>query len=288
MELSHIPVIFEYANKTKDRYYTPSLCHLWRTEIKYLHYHDILEIGICISGSGYCYANGQRIPFRAGDVQIFLPQQPHYNVSSDGNALWNFVNIDVPRITSPRLSPDPVFLINLMKSIRVSGIFSQSSAPSIHGYISDIIRLMQSPHSTDSAVSELIVAKITALLIELSQSEESNTTVISSSRANIIAPALHLVSSAISHHHTVTVTDMAESCFMSESYFRKIFSSVMGESPKSYVVRQQIQKAAGLLVTTKDPISNIAARCGFEDVSTFYRRFVKIYGVSPTEYRRCD
>jgi AraC-like DNA-binding protein len=62
----------------------------------------------------------------------------------------------------------------------------------------------------------------------------------------------------------------------------------MGESPKSYVVRQQIQKAAGLLVTTKDPISNIAARCGFEDVSTFYRRFVKIYGVSPTEYRRCD
>ncbi|MBQ9112251.1 MAG: AraC family transcriptional regulator [Clostridia bacterium] len=288
MDLSRIPVIFEHARKDENGYFLPSLCHLGRDDIRFLHYHDVLEIGLCISGSGYCYANGQKTPFREGDVQLFLPNQPHYDTAGDDNALWTFVNIEPPRITSPHLSPDPAFIIGLMGKIRVSGIFREDEHPGIHRAIRDIIGLMQSTRPTDSPAAELMTAKLTALLIELSMIEESNTTVIESPRADVIVPALHLVSSAISRHKSITVGQMAEVCFMSESYFRKIFSSVMGESPKSYIVRQQIQKAAGLLVTTKAPIAEIASRCGFEDVSTFYRRFVKICGVSPTKYRRAD
>ena len=286
MELSQIPVIFEYAKKSREQYFTPSLCHLWRTEPKYLHYHDVLEIGMCLSGSGYCYANGQRTAFHAGDVQLFLPNQPHYNVSDDSNTLWRFVNIEVPRIGSPRLSPDPVFLSGLMERIRVSGIFTQEDAPRVHSYIKDIIGLMLSQPSGAEDTAELLVAKLTALFIELSMSKTGNTAAVGVKQTHVISPALQLVSSAINHRKGVTVGEMAEVCFMSESYFRKIFTSVMGESPKSYVVRQQLQKAAGLLATTKMPVSDIATRCGFEDVSTFYRRFVRLYGVPPTEYRK--
>ena len=108
----------------------------------------------------------------------------------------------------------------------------------------------------------------------------------SEKKSEAILPAIRAASQAVEAGERITVCEMANACFMSESYFRKLFSEVMGESPKKYLLHLQAQKAADLLVTTALSIGEIAERTCAEDFSTFYRRFVRIWGVSPETYRR--
>ena len=105
-------------------------------------------------------------------------------------------------------------------------------------------------------------------------------------KSEALLPAIRAAAQAIEAGERITPHDMADACFLSDSYFRKIFSEVMGEPPKRYLLRLQTQRAAALLVTTNLSVGEIAARTGLEDFSTFYRRFVKAYGVSPEEYRK--
>ena len=42
-------------------------------DIKYLHFHNVTEIGMCISGSGICCIEGNEQKYNAGDVQIIFP-----------------------------------------------------------------------------------------------------------------------------------------------------------------------------------------------------------------------
>ena len=44
-------------------------------DITYLHFHDNLELGVCVSGQGACQVEGVLYPFSAGDVQVIFPFQ---------------------------------------------------------------------------------------------------------------------------------------------------------------------------------------------------------------------
>ena len=39
-------------------------------DITYLHFHSVLELGVCFSGRGTCVVEGERMPFEQGDVQV--------------------------------------------------------------------------------------------------------------------------------------------------------------------------------------------------------------------------
>lgn len=64
--------------------------------------------------------------------------------------------------------------------------------------------------------------------------------------------------------------------------FRREFNLSVGQ----YIVEERIKKAKKLLVGTSYSITEIANRCGFQDVYYFSNVFKKIQGVSPSEYRK--
>jgi len=286
MTKNELPVIFEEVSKNTNNFFTTSLYHLPRRSLSFLHYHDVLEIGVCLSGQGECITDSKKIPYSAGDVQFIPPYLPHYNKASDNNTLWMFVNIDVPRISSPHLTPDPAYFIELSQKISVGGIFSKDEHPRINRYITDIAALAQSDSTDREASLDLIAAKIAILLIELAEIDSKSSTDSSAVKKNRgVLPAMQYVSESLRKDQRPTPGGMADACYMSDSYFRKTFTSVMGESPKNYITRMQALKAARLLSETTSPIYEISSACGFEDNSTFYRSFMRIYGVSPSDYR---
>lgn len=72
---------------------------------------------------------------------------------------------------------------------------------------------------------------------------------------------------------------------MSPYHFLRTFRRLVGMSPHQYVLRTRMQRAAVALRTTDDSVSTIAFATGFNDLSTFNRRFRRIIGTSPTDYR---
>ena len=287
MRSEELTIIFEPAARQKNKFFTTSLYHLHKKKQSFLHYHDVLELGVCLSGNGRCLTDSGAVPYQVGDTQVIPPYLPHYDVSDSEDSHWMFMNIDMPRISSSHLSPDPAFFIELLQKSNAWGIFSPTTAPRIHALISDIAKLMQAESNTREATDDLLTAKLITLLIELSAEHAATLAPTENLKRNqSILPAMHCVSATLSKGKCPTPRQMADACFMSESYFRKIFTAVMGEPPKHYISRMQAQKAASLLMTTDSPASTIAITCGYEDHSTFYRSFSRIYGESPNEYRK--
>lgn len=288
IDLSQIPIIYESEPIDKNSYLSYSFCHLSPSKLKFLHYHKVLEIGKCLRGSGTCYVNGKAHPFKEGDVQVFLPTQPHLDIADNDNTFWIFVSVEYSKIFSPHLTMDPAFLLKLVGNMPISGLFHENEYPSITALISEIVTLARNQNAIAKKhpyTEDLVAAKIITLLLEMSAFDHQVQPVFHDTKTDSILPALQLISHSVENQASLSVSEMAEVCFMSESRFRKLFSSIIGESPKNYLIRSRVRKAEQLLISTAEPMSDVMTKCGFDDASTFYRCFMKIHGVSPTEYR---
>jgi AraC family transcriptional regulator, alkane utilization regulator len=98
-----------------------------------------------------------------------------------------------------------------------------------------------------------------------------------------IAAAVELI-----HRHpgrAWTLDDLAAGAALSRSRFATRFRQVVGESPKRYVNRCRLAHAARLLDSTDHPLSEVAARAGYQSEFSFSKAFKQTFGLPPGTYR---
>lgn len=83
-----------------------------------------------------------------------------------------------------------------------------------------------------------------------------------------------------------SVREAARQAGRCESRMRELFRVATGLSPKKFQMRARLVRAGKLLRETDLPVSAVAEETGFGSVYSFSRRFSKLLGCSPTEYRR--
>jgi YesN/AraC family two-component response regulator len=72
---------------------------------------------------------------------------------------------------------------------------------------------------------------------------------------------------------------------LSEPHLRRLFRRAFGTTPQSYFRDLKLRKAAGLLATTTHAVERIALEMGFASASVFSKRFRRLLGVTPSQYR---
>ncbi len=80
--------------------------------------------------------------------------------------------------------------------------------------------------------------------------------------------------------------ELAKLCGMNTNAFIRLFGQLIGETPRSYLMRKRIERACILLHFSEQTIDTIAADCGFCDRHYFSRVFKEHRGVGPAEFRR--
>jgi AraC family transcriptional regulator len=78
---------------------------------------------------------------------------------------------------------------------------------------------------------------------------------------------------------------LAGVAIMSKYHFLRIFRQTVGMTPYHFVLNVRMRRAAVQLATSSEPVSTIAFKTGFGDLSTFNGRFRQVFGMSPTAYR---
>ena len=86
--------------------------------------------------------------------------------------------------------------------------------------------------------------------------------------------------------YEIGVAEIARTVGIDRTYLYRIFRQQVGESPKRYLTAFRLRMAAGMLVETKLPVTEVALSCGFREVSLFDRQFRAAYGCPPLQYRR--
>ena len=56
--------------------------------------------------------------------------------------------------------------------------------------------------------------------------------------------------------------------------------------PMQYITLSRLTQARAMLMKTELPVMEVARQCGYNDVSSFVRRFREEFGVTPLQFRR--
>ena len=84
----------------------------------------------------------------------------------------------------------------------------------------------------------------------------------------------------------MSLEEMAFKVNLSESRMRALFKSKVGLPPTQYIIRRKMKEAAKRLRNSYKRVTRIAMDLGFENNSYFVRAFKKVYGITPTQYRK--
>jgi len=81
------------------------------------------------------------------------------------------------------------------------------------------------------------------------------------------------------------LTTLARHAGHSPSHLHRVFSAAVGETPRQYVSRLRLERAAFRLLVHDASILSIALDCGFDRHETFTRAFRRRFHRTPSEYR---
>lgn len=85
--------------------------------------------------------------------------------------------------------------------------------------------------------------------------------------------------------HDLCLAALGSKANLSPAHLQRMFKAAVGETPKTYVTRLRVERAAFCLLAHESKVAQIAADCGFRNQETFIRAFRRRFGKSPREYR---
>ena len=86
----------------------------------------------------------------------------------------------------------------------------------------------------------------------------------------------------------ITLSDIAWNLHCSTVTLTEHFKAEFGTTIMEYVTKKRMELAEKLLLTTSEPLREIATMSGFSDVEYFSRTFKRFHGTSPATWRKAQ
>ncbi len=87
----------------------------------------------------------------------------------------------------------------------------------------------------------------------------------------------------------LSLQTVARVAYYSPFHLHRLFKAITNEPLNSYIIRKRIERTAMMLIHNKEhTVAEIAEKYGFKNDSTFSRTFKKIYGLSPSSFRKTN
>jgi AraC-like DNA-binding protein len=104
-----------------------------------------------------------------------------------------------------------------------------------------------------------------------------------------VPPARHLLKAKdladARYFEPLGVDDLASAAGLSRAHFSREFRAAFGESPHAYLLTRRLERAAALLRTTDNSVTDVCFSVGLQSLGSFTTSFTRTFGVSPTAYR---
>ena len=252
----------------------------------HLHFHNLMEIGICRQGLGDIYMDEEALRYKDGDITLIPENYPHITISDgEGTNYWEYIFFDLKSVVEELFPDNPVFRTEIVASITKRAVMTNSiEDKALAGHINSVIKEFADKRPYHQKIIKL---HMQAIVLELLRRDASlpiaDDCQIKGTNMSQIAAALDYVNK--NYDKQMKAAELADICSMSETHFRRIFESYIKMSPMDYVNLIRIQKACELMKKSNDSMDTIAVKCGFTTTSTFNRNFRKFLDTSPYQWK---
>lgn len=89
-------------------------------------------------------------------------------------------------------------------------------------------------------------------------------------------------------HESIDLITIAKIANISEYHFHRIFKAYIGETIGAYTSRLRLEKAAQKLQTTRQTLTEIAEKTGYQSQYSLSKAFKNHFGISPTAFRNLE
>ena len=255
--------------------------------LEFLHFHNGIEIGRCLGGSGRIYCGeSDSFPYCCGDYSIIFPQVPHIVVNDAEPCVWEYLYVE-PRLLLQKdgRGYDMLWQFFYIPQ-KLPIIIRREEYPVLHFFIS---RIFQEFHDKRAMYQRMVHGLLVALCAEMNRltlmaDQEDGSSENLTSAHFYIRTALTYIYEHYSE--AISIQELSARCCISESHFRRLFRQVVGISPLEYIQHYRIRQACHLIYLNQEPINMIARRTGYRSLSSFNRQFQQYMHSSPTGYRR--
>ncbi len=260
--------------------------HGWPTELCRWHAHEEYELHLVVETRGKAFVGDYIGDFKAGDLFMTGPNLPHNWITDQvwsepvdiRDMLIQFSHESVEKLAEG--FPEFSQVLELLQ-LAQSGIHFEGFNPTFaRGHMESI---------RDNKGAERILAFV-RFLVRLNEHAEKKTLSIT----KLIQPEggskqarIAIVVDHINKHFYdgLSVAQAAEMANMTEITFSRNFQAVTGHSFIDFLNRIRIGQACGMLYASDDQITSIAQEAGFKNLANFNRHFLKVRGMTPSEYR---
>ena len=260
--------------------------HGWPSDLCRWHAHEEYELHLITATRGKVFVGDYIGDFKAGDLFMTGPNLPHNWVTDQiwsetvkiRDMLVQFSHKSVEKLAQG--FPEFSEVLKLLK-LAQSGVQFEGFNPTFARGHMEAVR--------NNKGAERILAFI-RLLVRLSEHAEKKTLSVAkliqpgggSKQAKIGTVVDYIVKN---FKQQISVAQAAKMAGMSEVTFSRNFQAITGNSFIEFVNRVRIGQACGMLYASDEQVTIICHKAGFKNLANFNRHFLKVKGVSPSEYR---
>lgn len=249
-----------------------------------MHTHDYAELEIILSGTAINSINGRSFPIQAGDVFAVGKGATHEITQVDGLELYNIgFNQSALRGIGQDLLEMPGFhALFLQDSITDPAIRRLHLPADQMQRVCTLLEEMEQEYQASTpGFQTALLCNFALLLLLLSRSHSQRLPAGGTWQAAAAAAKMERDYAA-----PISMQDLAQSVYLSQRHFRRLFEKAYGISPSEYLLNLRLNAACRLLLCENLTVTDTAMACGFSDGNYFSRVFHRKYGMSPTAYRR--
>ena len=256
------------------------------------HRHDGVEIVFVLSGSGVNFLDGRPFPIIAGDLYVVNRGAVHSFYSNNElifyNLLFSFSLFSRREQEEFRRIPEfeRVFAAALTRG---AGFDKLSLPPAAAERLRELFEALNRELRTAAPGSRLGVrATLMLLIVEICRCAAAPPSPLAAAKDNHHSPLTRIIDFLNANfRRPLDLSELAEAAGLSPTYVGEFFRNRTGIPLVCHLTTLRIDEARRLLARRPEwNITEIAARCGFEDSGYFTRVFRAATGETPTQYRK--
>jgi AraC-like DNA-binding protein len=255
-----------------------------------VHNHTYFEIIFILQGSGEHNINGNTFRYGKGDIFLLGPEDFHsFNIEE--RTEFCFIRFNESYSKAIGVSEDTAWnsaietVLSTSSQSRGSLVRNPQDSAKLHKLLT-VLQAEYDQHRTPyyELMRNGLMRSILLLLARNLRSSHSEIPL--SNHNDSVEAILRYIKKHIYSPSKLTIANLANEFHLAPGYISNFFKKHVGESIKQYITRYKMKLIEVRLTYSQNSVSEIAYEFGFTDESHFCKQFRKLYGITPTQFKK--